>query len=32
MVRKVVLDLDTGSDDAVAIMFVALRPELDLLG
>ncbi|MER7011715.1 nucleoside hydrolase [Saccharopolyspora sp. NPDC000359] len=32
MGRKVVLDVDTGTDDAVAIMFAALHPELDLLG
>lgn len=32
MARKVILDVDTGSDDAVAIMFAALHPELDLLG
>jgi purine nucleosidase/ribosylpyrimidine nucleosidase len=32
MVRKLVLDVDTGSDDAVAIMFAALHPELDVLG
>jgi inosine-uridine nucleoside N-ribohydrolase len=30
--RRVVLDVDTGSDDAVAIMFAALHPKLDLLG
>lgn len=30
--RPVILDCDTGSDDAVAIMFAALRPELELLG
>jgi purine nucleosidase/ribosylpyrimidine nucleosidase len=30
--RKLVLDVDTGSDDAVAIMFAALHPDLDLLG
>lgn len=32
MGRKVILDVDTGTDDAVAIMFAALHPELDLLG
>ena len=32
MARKLILDVDTGSDDAVAIMFAALHPELDLLG
>ena len=30
--RKVILDVDTGTDDAVAIMFAALHPELDLVG
>jgi inosine-uridine nucleoside N-ribohydrolase len=30
--RKLVLDVDTGTDDAVAIMFAALHPELELLG
>lgn len=30
--RKIILDVDTGSDDAVAIMTAALAPELDLLG
>ncbi|HEY3682984.1 MAG TPA: nucleoside hydrolase [Streptosporangiaceae bacterium] len=29
--RKVILDVDTGTDDAVAIMFAALHPEIDLL-
>jgi inosine-uridine nucleoside N-ribohydrolase len=29
--RKVILDVDTGTDDAVAIMFAALHPQLDLL-
>ncbi|WP_188194153.1 nucleoside hydrolase [Nonomuraea sp. SYSU D8015] len=32
MSRKVILDVDTGTDDAVAIMFAALHPELDLIG
>jgi purine nucleosidase/ribosylpyrimidine nucleosidase len=32
MARKVILDVDTGTDDAVAIMFAALHPELDLVG
>ncbi|MER5393890.1 nucleoside hydrolase [Saccharopolyspora sp. NPDC002686] len=32
MARKVILDVDTGTDDAVAIMFAALHPDLDLLG
>lgn len=30
--RKLILDVDTGTDDAVAIMLGALHPELDLLG
>lgn len=29
--RPVILDVDTGTDDAVAIMMAALRPELDLV-
>ncbi len=32
MARKVILDVDTGTDDAVSIMFAALHPELDLVG
>lgn len=32
MARKVILDVDTGSDDACAIMLAALAPEIDLLG
>jgi purine nucleosidase/ribosylpyrimidine nucleosidase len=32
IVRKLILDVDTGTDDAVAIMFAALHPELDLVG
>lgn len=32
MTRKLILDVDTGTDDAVAIMFAALHPELELLG
>ena len=32
MPRKLILDCDTGTDDAVAIMLAALHPELDLLG
>ena len=31
MVRQLILDVDTGTDDAVAIMLAALHPELDLL-
>ncbi|PSK93763.1 purine nucleosidase/ribosylpyrimidine nucleosidase [Murinocardiopsis flavida] len=31
MGRKVILDVDTGTDDAVAIMFAALHPGIDLL-
>jgi inosine-uridine nucleoside N-ribohydrolase len=30
MAKKVLLDVDTGSDDAVAIMIAALAPEIDL--
>ena len=30
MARKVILDVDTGSDDAVAIMTAALSPDIDL--
>jgi inosine-uridine nucleoside N-ribohydrolase len=29
--RRVILDCDTGTDDAIAIMLAAARPELDLL-
>jgi inosine-uridine nucleoside N-ribohydrolase len=32
MTYKVILDVDTGSDDAIAIMAAALSPEIDLLG
>ena len=29
--RKLILDVDTGTDDAVAIMCAALHPDLDLV-
>ena len=32
VVQKVILDVDTGTDDAVAILFAALHPELELVG
>ena len=32
MPQKVILDVDTGTDDAVALMLAALHPELDLIG
>jgi len=32
MAPKLILDVDTGTDDAVAIMFAALHPDLDLVG
>lgn len=32
MPRKVILDVDPGRDDAVAIMLAALSPDIDLLG
>jgi inosine-uridine nucleoside N-ribohydrolase len=31
MRRKIVLDVDTGTDDAVAVMLAALHPDLELL-
>jgi inosine-uridine nucleoside N-ribohydrolase len=30
--RRLILDVDTGTDDAVAVMFAALHPDLDLIG
>jgi inosine-uridine nucleoside N-ribohydrolase len=32
MARKVILDVDTGTDDAVALMLAALHPDLELVG
>ena len=32
MPTKVILDVDTGTDDAVALMVAALSPDLDLIG
>jgi len=32
MTRPVILDCDTGTDDAIAIMLAALHPEIELLG
>jgi inosine-uridine nucleoside N-ribohydrolase len=31
MPRKLILDVDTGTDDAVAVMLAALHPDLDLI-
>ena len=31
MVQKLILDVDTGTDDAVALMLAALHPELELM-
>lgn len=32
MARRIILDVDTGTDDAVAIMFAALHPDIEPLG
>lgn len=32
MATKVILDVDTGTDDAVALMLAALHPEIELVG
>lgn len=32
MARPIILDVDTGTDDALALLFAALHPELDLIG
>jgi inosine-uridine nucleoside N-ribohydrolase len=32
MTQKLILDVDTGTDDAVALMLAALHPDLDLVG
>jgi inosine-uridine nucleoside N-ribohydrolase len=32
MAKKLILDVDTGTDDAVAIMLAALHPEIELIG
>lgn len=32
MARRLIMDVDTGTDDAVALMFAALHPDLELLG
>ena len=29
--RKIIMDVDTGTDDAIAIMAAALAPELELV-
>jgi inosine-uridine nucleoside N-ribohydrolase len=30
--KKLIIDCDTGTDDAVALMLAALHPEIDLIG
>ena len=30
MAQKVILDVDTGTDDAVALMLAALHPDIEL--
>ena len=32
MPQRVILDVDTGTDDAVALLVAALSPDLDLVG
>src|SRR5258706_9177173 len=32
MTHRIILDVDTGTDDAVALMVAALSPEIELLG
>jgi inosine-uridine nucleoside N-ribohydrolase len=32
MAQQLILDVDTGTDDAVALMLAALHPDLDLIG
>ncbi|MFL5689661.1 MAG: nucleoside hydrolase, partial [Chloroflexota bacterium] len=32
MPTKLILDVDTGTDDAVALMLAALHPDLELIG
>ena len=32
MKKKIILDVDTGSDDAIAVMLAGLSEELDLIG